>query len=51
MAENTHPSKLTLPNEAKATGIKKTPAPIILPTTNDVVLHKPNLLSEVSFGI
>lgn len=43
MAENTHPNKPILPNEAIAAGIKNTPAPIMLPTTNEVLVHKPNL--------
>jgi hypothetical protein len=35
-----------------AAGIKNTPAPIILPTTSEVLVHKPNLFfSEDDAGI
>ena len=47
MAEQTQPSKLMLPKLANVAGIKKTPAPIILPTTKEVLVHKPSFLSAV----
>ena len=49
MSEHTHPIKLMPPNPAKVAGIIKTPAPIILPTTNEVLVHKPSLLSGDEF--
>ena len=45
MEEHTQPIKLMPPKLAKVEGIIKTPAPIILPTTKDVLVHKPNFLS------
>ena len=46
MAENTQPNKLILPKEANAAGIKKTPAPIMLPTTSEVLVHNPNFRGD-----
>jgi hypothetical protein len=46
IAENTQPSKPILPKLAIAAGIKNTPAPIMLPTTKEVLVHKPNLFFD-----
>ena len=43
--EQTQPIKLIPPKLASVAGIIKTPAPIILPTTKEVLVHKPNFLS------
>ena len=43
-AENNQPIKLMLPKLASADGIKNTPAPIILPTTKDVLVQSPIFL-------
>ena len=45
-AEKSHPNKLTLPNEAIAVGTRKTPEPIILPTTSEVLVQMPNLFLD-----
>jgi hypothetical protein len=44
VAEMTHPSKLILPKAAREAGNKKTPDPIILPTTSDELVQKPSFL-------
>jgi hypothetical protein len=46
-AENNHPIKLILPKLAKAEGIKKTPAPIMFPTTSEVLVQMPIFLCSV----
>ena len=51
MAENSHPSKLMLPNEAIAAGTKKTPDPIILPTTSEVLVQIPNFFDRLAITI
>ena len=47
MEEHTQPIKLMPPKLASVAGIINTPAPIILPTTKEVLVHKPNFLSAV----
>jgi hypothetical protein len=44
IAEKIQPSRLMLPKDAVAAGIRNTPAPIIFPTTSAVLAHKPNSL-------
>jgi hypothetical protein len=43
MEENIHPNTLMPPKAANAEGIRKTPDPIMLPTTSEVLVHKPSL--------
>jgi hypothetical protein len=50
-AENTQPNKPILPKLAIAAGSKKTPAPIILPATREVLVHKPNFFSELGIAV
>jgi hypothetical protein len=47
IAEHTQPIKLILQKLAKAEGIKKTPAPIIFPTTSEVLVHMPIFLCSL----
>ena len=51
MAENIQPNKPMLPKEAMAAGIKNTPAPIMLPTTNEVVVHRPIFWGDLGSAI
>jgi hypothetical protein len=50
-AENTQPNNPMLPKPAIAAGIKNTPAPIILPTTREVLVHRPNFFGELGIVV
>ena len=47
MEDAIQPIMLMPPKLANVDGIIKTPAPIILPSTNEVLVHKPNFLTVV----
>ena len=46
--EPIHPNKLMPPKTAREAGSKNTPEPIMLPTTSEVVVHKPILAGDLA---